>query len=326
MMAERLHVGALQPTSLVKVLCATNALSRSDTAVRRAQAIAREVNAGLHLVHVVDSTESVHSRTARRRSALAGLILDAHARELAPAGERAKISIRAGRPHETIADVAIEWDADLIVLGPYRRRIGDAVLGTTAERIAHKTGRAVLVVTQDGPTSYQHVLLTSDLSHLAVGIARVTKQLGLLKGSRASVVHALDRTRGAMLYRAGVSESEARTYERSLDQLAWNEIDMQLFSAGLDSAHFSIFSPQVSPIRAIEQIANQVGADVVVVGSSRFPVLKRLFVGSVSNEVLRRAKRDVLLVPPAAARRARQRRPTFDMPIKNVAPRAQALH
>jgi nucleotide-binding universal stress UspA family protein len=93
-----------------------------------------------------------------------------------------------------------------------------------------------------------------------------------------------------------------------MGQLAWNEIDMHLFNAGLDSAHFSIFSLQIPPTQAIEQTAERVGADLIVVGSSRFPALKRAFLGSVSNEVLRRAKIDVLLVPPDAARRARQRR------------------
>ncbi|HVF18048.1 MAG TPA: universal stress protein [Steroidobacteraceae bacterium] len=325
-MAASLRADASKSKRRLKVLCATNALSRSDAAVSRARTIARELGAEMHLVHVVDSTDAVHKRAARRRSALAGLILDAHARELGQLGDRAHISIRAGRPHEAIADVALEWDADLIVLGPYRRRFGDAVIGTTAERVAEKTGRAVLIVNRKAASAYEHVLLTSDLSHVSVGSARLAKQLGLLQRSRASVVHAIDRTRGAMLYRAGVSASEARTFERSLGQLAWNEIDTQLFHAGLDSAHFSIFSPQVSPIRAIEEVTERVGADLVIVGSGRFPFLKRVFLGSVSNEVLRRVKRDVLLVPAAAGQRARRRRSQVDMQPQAAAPVAHQLH
>ena len=52
-------------------------------------------------------------------------------------------------------------------------------------------------------------------------------------------------------------------------------------------------------------------ADVVVVGSSRFALLKRVFLGSVSNEVLRGMEHDVLLVSPASARRARRRELTM---------------
>jgi hypothetical protein len=61
---------------------------------------------------------------------------------------------------------------------------------------------------------------------------------------------------------------------------------------------------QTSPFRAIEQVAHRIGSDLVVVGTSRFPLLKRVFIGSVSNEVLRGIEHDVLVVSPAAARRA----------------------
>ena len=103
-----------------------------------------------------------------------------------------------------IADVAIKWDADLIVLGPYRRRFGDSFRGTTAERVIRIADRPVLVVNRDSADPYEHVLLAADLSRMSIGIAHVTKELGLLEGARASVVHALQHTRGAMPYLAGV--------------------------------------------------------------------------------------------------------------------------
>jgi hypothetical protein len=52
------------------------------------------------------------------------------------------------------------------------------------------------------------------------GIAGVTKELGLLEGSRASVVHALQHSSGAMLYMTGAGEPEMGTYLRSLSQAA----------------------------------------------------------------------------------------------------------
>jgi nucleotide-binding universal stress UspA family protein len=287
----------------LKVLCATYALSLSDATVWRAHAIARGLGAELLLLHVVDSAKPL--RAARRRSALAHTVLDAHVRTLGSSG--AQISVRSGRPLETIAKVATEWDADLVVLGPYRRRFADAISGTSAERIARKAGRPVLVVNRESKTRYQHVLLTSDLSRMSAGIARVSKQLGLLKRSRASVVHALEHTRNAMLYMAGVNQTDVGKYQQSIRKLASDEIDVQLFSVGLDSTHFTIFSPQIPPVRAIAEVAKRTESDLVVLGSSRFPAIKRLFVGSVSNEILRSANHDVLLVSPDAALRARRR-------------------
>jgi nucleotide-binding universal stress UspA family protein len=294
------------------VLCASDGSAQSDAAVWRAHAIAEALGAKLLLLHVVDSTKSP-TRAADDCSARARGILDAQACNLARWGSGVDISVRVGRPYETIGKVAVEWDADLIVLGPYRRRFGDGLRGTTAERIAAKAQRPVLVVNGQATVSYQQVLLAADLSRMSAGIARVTKQLGLLKRSRASVVHATEHTSGAMLYMAGMRESEAAEYHRSLCQLTSEEIDVRLFSAGLDSADFTIFSPQGSPGRAIEQVAQRIGSDLVVVGSSRLPAFKRVFLGSVSNELLRGAKRDVLLVSPAAARRVRQRASALEM-------------
>lgn len=288
-----------------RVLCATDLWPRSDGAVWRAHAVARALDAQLLLLHVVDPTES--ARAIRRRGARVRFVLDAQARKLAWWRNGAEISVRAGQPHKTIADIAIEWDADLIVLGPYRRRFGDSLRGTTAERVIRRAERPVLVVNGVSAGPYRHVLLTADLSRMSARIASVAKEFGLLEDSRASVVHALQHTHGAMLYLAGVSESEVGKYQRSLGQLASDQIEAQLASAGLNSESFSVFSQQTSPFRAIEQVSKHIGSDLVVVGTSRFPLLKRVFIGSVSNEVLRGIKHDVLLISPAAARRASRR-------------------
>lgn len=288
-----------------RVLCATDLLQRSDRAVSRADAIARALGAQLLLLHVVDAAKSgvdTHRHGARARS-----ILNARARKLARSGNGAQVSVRAGRPHKIIADAAIKWDADLIVLGPYRRRFGDSFRGTTAERVIRIADRPVLVVNRESADPYEHVLLAADRSRMSIGIAHVTKELGLLEGARASVVHALQHTRGAIPYFAGVRESEVAKYQQSLRELAADEIDTLLTSAGLDSARVSVFSQENSPFRAIEQVASRIGSDLVVVGTSRFPMFKRVFVGSVSNEVLRGIEHDVLVISPVAARRAHRR-------------------
>jgi len=288
-----------------RVLCATDLLQRSDRAVSRADAIARELGAQLLLLHVVDAAGS--ALDTQRRGARARSGLNAQARKLARSGNGAQVSVRAGRPHQTIADVAIKWDADLIVLGPYRRRFGDSFRGTTAERVIRIADRPVLVVNRDSADPYEHVLLAADLSRMSIGIANVTKELGLLEGARASVVHALQHTRGATPYLAGVRESEMGKYEQSLRELASDEIDTLLKSAGLNSARVSVHSQENSPFRAVEQVASRIGSDLVVVGTSRFPLFKRVFIGSVSNEVLRGIEHDVLVISPVAARRAHRK-------------------
>jgi nucleotide-binding universal stress UspA family protein len=193
------------------------------------------------------------------------------------------------------------------VLGPYRRRFGDSFRGTTAERVIRIADRPVLVVNRDAAGPYEHVLLAADLSRMSIGVAHVTKELGLLEGARASVVHALQHTRGAMPYLAGAGVSEAGKSQPSLRELASDEIDTLLGKAGLNAARVSVFSQENAPFRAIEQVASRIGSDLMVVGTSRFPLFKRVFIGSVSNEVLRGIEHDVLIISPVAARRAHRR-------------------
>jgi nucleotide-binding universal stress UspA family protein len=294
------------PDRAPRVLCATDLGVGSDAALSRARQIARALGAQLHLLHVVDSAST--ARATGRRRARTQLTIDALSRKIAWPGSVVQGSVRASRlPHRAIADVAIEWDADLIVLGRYRRRLGDSFRGTTAERVIRNAGRPVLVVNRDATGPYEHVLLASDLSRMTAGIARVSKQLGLLAGSRTSVVHVPQHSLGLMLYLARGSESAVSNNQRSRSRFAAEQIEAQLERAGLSGAQVTVFSPQTSPLHAIEQAAQPAGSDLVVVGSSRFPLLKRLFIGSVSNEVLRGIKHDILLVSPAAARRAKTR-------------------
>jgi nucleotide-binding universal stress UspA family protein len=243
-----------------------------------------------------------------RRRAHAQLNIDALSRKIAWSGSDVQGSVRASRrPYKAIADVAIEWDADLIVLGPYRRRLGDSFRGTTAERVMRKADRPVLVVNREATRPYEHVLLASDLSPMSANIVGVSKQLGLLEGSQASVVHAPQHSLGLMLYLARGSEFAVSGKRRSHSRFASALIEAQLERAGLKGIPVSVFSPQTSPFHAIEQVAQRERSDLVVVGSSRFPLLKRVFVGSVSNEVLRGMDHDVLVISPTAARRARRR-------------------
>ena len=314
----------LSPDRTPRVLCATDLGAGSDAALSRAREIARALGAQVLLLHVVDVAST--ARATGRRRAHAQLTIDALSRKIAWSGSDVRGSVRASRrPYRAIADVALEWDADLIVLGPYRRRLGDSFRGTTAERVIRKADRPVLVVNRDVAGPYEHVLLASDLSRMSAGIARVSKQLGLLKGSRVSVVHAPQHSLGVMRYLARGSESAVSSNERSRSRLASNQIEAQLERAGLTAAGVSILSPNTSPFHAIEQIAQRVGSDLVVVGSSRFPLLKRVFIGSVSNEVLRGMKHDVLLVSPAAARRARRRALTMGNSSNQSAGQLQAL-
>jgi nucleotide-binding universal stress UspA family protein len=285
-----------------KILCAMDLSQRSELAVQRAALLAERIEAELLLLHVVDDGKDV--RTIRRRSNRAKAVLEWRARDLEKTGCQVQVSVIVGKRHRAIARFAGEWGADLIILGGYRSRFSDALLGTTAERVMRQAQRAVLVVNAVPTGHYADVLMATDLSEAFTRVVRLTEDLGVLDGARVSVVHAFEPAVNALPYAAATTEPHAGQYLESMRRSTDDTLAAQFGAAGLDMSQFSIFKRDAAPLRAIDDVAQRIESDLVVVGASRFPALKRTLVGSVSSEVVRNLQCDVLVVPPGALPRA----------------------
>jgi nucleotide-binding universal stress UspA family protein len=306
---QRSAIAARQPVLDVKrqlrLLCATDLSRRSDRAMLRAMLLAQELGAELLLFHSIDAAPA--ERVTRRKRTRAQIILDARARRMLPSGTVPQTAVRVGGYRNAIAEMAKEWEADLIILGSHTARLGDSIVATTAESLIRKVHRPVLVVKRDARSAYQHVLLTSDLTDVSAGAARLAQNFGLLEGRETSVVHALASAATSMLRMSGVGKAQVESYERQFRQWTAEEIMQQLQRAGLSTDGMSIVAEQGAPASVIERVSELTAADLVVVGASRFPALKRVVLGSVSNEVLRRLACDVLLVSPGAIKHERER-------------------
>lgn len=266
--------------------------------------LARQMDGQLLLLHVVDERQSpsmIGRRADRARSDLQWRARQLMHMDVSPA----EISVRVGKPYPTIAHVAKEWDADLVVLGAYRSRTGDRYFGTTAERVARAAARPVLIVNHEPTRRYDNVLLATDLSDGFARVARMTQDLGLLDGVCASIVHALGPASRLMLGSAGAPDGDVGRYMDYTRKASFEELVAQLETAGLDAARFDIAQPYETPFRAIQRAVEESSAELVVIGTSRYAALKRALWRSVANEVLRKIACDVLIASPAAARRVR---------------------
>lgn len=284
-----------------KILVAMDMSQRSEFAVQRAEVLARRVDAEILLLHVVDQAKT--EGMIRRRRTRAKVVLEWRARNLEKAGCNAHVSVVVGKRHQAIARVAEEWEADLIILGGYRSRFSDTLLGTTAERVMRQSQRPVLVVNAVPTGAYVDVLMATDLSEAFTGMVRLTEELGLLQDAHVSVVHAFEPAANAMPYAVSNTEEQTEQYLRYMRQSTSDTLATQFGAAGLDLSRFSIFQRDAAPLRAIDDVATRIESDLVVVGASRFPALKRTLLGSVSSEVVRNLQCDVLVVPPGALSR-----------------------
>jgi nucleotide-binding universal stress UspA family protein len=139
----------------------------SDKALQRANQIALYHNAHLVIEYALD---------VRADSKLRGL-LERVAREeteerlaslFGAKAASVETDVRVGRPFEVLRDVALERDADMIVLGVHRQAEGAAALsGSTARRLINVTPAPVLVAANETVDPYRETLVGFDDSPAA---------------------------------------------------------------------------------------------------------------------------------------------------------------
>jgi nucleotide-binding universal stress UspA family protein len=209
-------------------------------------------------------------------------------------GRTMTIHVVGGTPFVEIIRRAREEAADLILVGAHGEDfIKDLLLGTTAEKIARKGDRSVLVVKQATEGSYRRVLVAVDFSENS----RHAIQLGLRIAPQAKF-HLLHVCQGfeGMLRRAGIADSEIARYQRHL--VRESRQAMEVFVNSIDGGGKPI-KREIRNGRApleIAMAAERLDADLVAVGTAGRTGLPHILLGSVAEHVMRETPCDVLVV------------------------------
>lgn len=136
------------------VLIPTDGSDASLAAVDQGVAIARQSDATVHFVHVVDigvemaaaGVGTIADDLEETLSSVAEDALDAAEERAEDAGVAATRTILEGDPHDAILAYGDEHDADLIVLGASGRSgLQEQLLGSTTDRVAQTADVSVLI-------------------------------------------------------------------------------------------------------------------------------------------------------------------------------------
>jgi nucleotide-binding universal stress UspA family protein len=280
-----------------RLLCATDLTGRSDHAVQRTAQLARQLDARAIFVHAVNDTEP--GRVIRMKVNRAHVLLASQSeRAMSHAPENATVSVHLGKPLQALASAAARHDPDLIVMAAPRRRRTDAIVGTTAERVIRGTHHSVLLV--DGPAegAYERVVLATDLSGSSTHVARTMMDLGVLQNAHARVVHAFSPPYHEIVTRDQLAEDHASMHRRVWSETVRREVLMNLAAAGVDLARVHATAEPGDPFAAIQRATEQVRPDLLVIGVSRWFLLKRILLGSVADRVFRNVSCDILAIAP----------------------------
>jgi len=282
-----------------RILVATDFSSRSDRALRRALLLGAHSKAALTLVHVVDDDQPAH--LVDRQQATARELLENTARSIDSVDNvRSDTVVATGDPFEGILRVADEIDPDLIVVGPHRRQLLDMFVGTTAERTIRRSRHPILMANAVPAGGYERTLLAIAFDDASVAAAQAATRMKFLKGSAVTAIHLFDAPAAGLMKRAMEGSDAIDHYVRQEKVSAHADFDSFLSAAGLIGVERLVRAHAGSPAAGLLSHADELRADLIVLGTNQRRGLERAFLGSVAQDVLRDAKCDILVVPPAS--------------------------
>lgn len=266
---------------------------------------------------LLDESEAAElAAVGRRLAERDATVLSLHVRKVSPAGgepERyddaeevaaagAAAARRLGLPAEAealmidrdrevgraVADVALGWRADVVVMGS--RRLGDlsaAVHGSVSHEVI-RLAACPVVIAGERLLTLRDIVLAVDGSPAAAAAEKVVERIATDSGAHVTVVHvptqdAFASSLAAAWYVAPPTD----------DAIADGAVE-RLREAGVEAAAWQ--RRPLPPIAdAVARVADAVDAGLVVVGSRGLGDVAALIRGSVSHELLHATGRSVLV-------------------------------
>ena len=292
-----------------KILLATDGSQEAQTAATTAINVANSTHSELHLLTVGSGSPSYDVRipeVAEELRRQAQQILDEQVKKIEQSGgEVAKVHLRLaehhpGFEHHPSDDVVREAEAigaGLIVVGSRGRGgLRRALMGSVSDSVVRHAHCTVMVVRGDPVAFPTKILVATDASEEAHLAATTAADVAERTGSELHLVHVGKvNTRGAY---SGVEVGP-------LPGIHQGELDRQaggLFEAKverMESSGTKVAGSHLRRGRADEEIVvstEEIGADLVVMGSRGLGGIRRALLGSVSDSVVRHAHCPVMVV------------------------------
>ncbi len=303
-----------------KILLATDGSAEAERAARMAKSLSERLDSELHVVYVeplpgpyafpeTAVVDPAYRDTVRKRAKgdAGEKLVEEVEKVRGMGGEIAGSHAAAGRPDAEIVRVAEELPAGLVVVGS--RGLGGvrrALLGSVSSSVVRHARGSVLVVRGEGGQAGVDfagpIVLAVDGSEQAKMATQAAAELSAATGSEVHVIYVQpspERLYGHHLYSEEIKESlleQARTEARAF-------LDEQAEAVGSGGGSVAqTYLATGRPDEEIIELAEEIGAGTVVIGSRGLEGIRRALLGSVSESVLHHAHCPVMVVREAAIR------------------------
>jgi nucleotide-binding universal stress UspA family protein len=223
-----------------------------------------------------------------------------------------------GEPWRVIEQEAAALPADLLVMGTHGRGgLEHLLLGSVTEKVLRRTSCPVLTVghvpAHARPGSlFRRILCAADLTRASDHTLDVAVSMASENGARITLLHVVESLPGenAAHFLAGPEMGHLR---RELVEQAHTQLKQAINELGADFCEIRERVATGAPWSEILRAADEMDADLIVMGAHTRGAVGRMFFGSTSSHVVRRAVCPVLVVqeikkagPPKRAADARR--------------------
>lgn len=288
-----------------RILVATDLSSGSDEAMRQAAACALASDAQLAVCHVFPSFGGrspffvpKNEPAAAEESSLRTRALELLAQRVAEAmpDVKAEVVAEQGVAYAGIVRFAETWQADLLVVGASgSTALPRMQLGSVAEQLVRHAHCSVLVARPVAASGI--VLAATDLSDPSLPAVAAGAAEAIRRNAKLVVTHAVDFSSiGVTLEEMLIGAFERNSnwnLDREVREQVIRELEKALEKCG------AIGTPHVSSgpaAAAVVRYAEELGAELLVIGARGRTGLLRLVLGSVAERIVSMASCSVLAV------------------------------
>ncbi len=288
------------------IVAATDFSAAADIAVDRAARLARSLDAELCVLHVFNdgvwrTLMNVFDIGSWRGPDPALLARDELSRRVARLAQRSGARVRAecltGSAADEIAAFVATTRARLLVVGQHgENAVDELLLGSTALKLLGRVAAPVLLARTPGDADYARVLVATDYADCSRRLAQAVPDL--LPAARCVLFNAYVVPYEGRMRLAGATDAEIEGYRRRERERA--EAGMAAFAAAVGGNAAGRFERRLAygfPASAILEQAAAIDADLLAVGRHGGSVAEERLLGSVTQNILYHAHRDLLLMP-----------------------------
>lgn len=292
-----------------KILMPTDFSACANAALGHALFLAEHLDADLDILHVVvlhnadpleptsqfpDADSIYRSLQEIASSELHGLLKDHRTDHL----DIREVQRRAVAAAPAIVEYVEEEGIDLVVLGAHGRRgFRRFLMGSVAEEVVRLAPCPVMTLRGTGPTPklerWEKIVVPFDFSEEAKTALETAKELAARYGSKVHVVHVVEPIMEPHPYVPLHYRNEEFDLPRLLEHVR-QDLESLVKTCGDASIACKVAVLEGSPGLRVAEYAEEIAAELIVLTTHGRTGLKRFFLGSVAEKVVRSSNIPVL--------------------------------